>query len=96
MGCRWVSGVVESAAVAVVADRLKRGGMRWTVAGVNAMLGLAVLDPRRPDDFQPADARSPPLAAADRALAFARSCRTPDLANSKPHACAAIVAPVAT
>ena len=47
------SGVVESACGAVVADRLKRGGMRWTVAGANAMLALRcwVFD-RRLQDFQ--------------------------------------------
>ena len=31
MGLPVGSGVVESACGAVVADRLKRGGMRWTV-----------------------------------------------------------------
>ena len=65
MGLPVGSGVVESACGAVVADRLKRGGMRWTVAGANAMLALRcwILD-RRLHDFQPAAARSPPLAAA--------------------------------
>ena len=61
MGLPVGSGVVESACGAVVADRLKRGGMRWTVAGANAMLALRcwILD-RRLHDFQPAAARSPP------------------------------------
>ena len=65
MGLPVGSGVVESACGAVVADRLKRGGMRWTVAGANAMLALRcwTLDGRL-DEFQPAAARSPPAAMA--------------------------------
>ena len=54
MGLPVGSGVVESACGAVVADRLKRGGMCWTVARTNAMLALRcwILD-RRLHDFSP-------------------------------------------
>ncbi len=34
------NGVVEDACGNVVASRLKRGGMRWTVAGADAILAL--------------------------------------------------------
>lgn len=34
------SGVAESNCGAVVCDRLKRGGMRWTVAGTSAMMTM--------------------------------------------------------
>ena len=34
------SGVVESGCKRIVGDRLKRGGMHWTVDGANAIIAL--------------------------------------------------------
>ena len=34
------SGVVEAGCKHVVGDRLKRAGMRWTLAGANAIIAL--------------------------------------------------------
>ena len=46
------SGVVEGACRNVVASRLKRGGMRWTVAGADAILALrSYIVSDRFDDF---------------------------------------------
>ncbi len=46
------SGVVEGACRNVVASRLKRGGMRWTVAGADAILALrSYIVSHRFDDF---------------------------------------------
>ena len=46
------SGVVEGACGNVVASRLKRGGMRWTVAGADAILALrSCIVSDRFDDF---------------------------------------------
>ena len=41
------SGVVEAGCKQIGA-RLKRAGMRWTVAGANAILALCCCNPRRP------------------------------------------------
>ncbi len=46
------SGVVEGACGNVVASRLKRGGMRWTVAGADTILALrSYIVSNRFDDF---------------------------------------------
>lgn len=52
MGLCITTGVVEGACKHVVATRFKRGGMRWTVNGANAILALrcAILN-NRFDDF---------------------------------------------
>ena len=52
LGLCITTGVVEAGCKHVVATRLKRGGMRWTVNGANAILALrcAVLN-NRFDDF---------------------------------------------
>ena len=39
-GLRVASGVVEAGCKHVVGDRLKRAGMRWTLAGANAIIAL--------------------------------------------------------
>ena len=52
MGLCVATGVVEGGCKNIVASRLKRGGMRWTVAGANAIMALrcAILSDRF-DDF---------------------------------------------
>ena len=52
MGLCIGSGVVEGACRNVVCGRLKRGGMRWTVAGADAILALrSCIVSERFDDF---------------------------------------------
>ena len=50
MGLCVATGVVEGGCKNIVASRLKRGGMHWTVSGANAIIALrcAIL---RFDDF---------------------------------------------
>ena len=52
MGLCVATGVVEGGCKNIVASRLKRGGMHWTVAGANAIMALrcAILS-NRFDDF---------------------------------------------
>ena len=46
------SGVVEGACRNIVCGRLKRGGMRWTVVGADAILALrSCIVSDRIDDF---------------------------------------------
>ena len=52
MGLVVASGVVEGACRNIVAGRLKRGGMRWTVSGANAIIALrCAIESNRFDDF---------------------------------------------
>ena len=52
MGLVIASGVVEGACRNIVAGRLKRGGMRWTVSGANAIIALrCAIESNRFDDF---------------------------------------------
>ncbi len=52
MGLCVASGVVEAGCKHVVGTRLKRPGMHWSVAGVNAMAALRCAVPgHRFDDF---------------------------------------------
>ena len=52
MGLCVATGVVEGGCKNIVASRLKRGGMHWTVGGANAILALrcSILS-NRFDDF---------------------------------------------
>ena len=52
MGLCVASGVVEGGCKNIVASRLKQGGMRWTVAGANAIIALrCAVESNRFDDF---------------------------------------------
>ena len=52
MGLCVASGVVEGACRNIVGARLKQGGMRWTVAGANAIIALrCAVESNRFDDF---------------------------------------------
>ena len=52
MGLCVATGVVEGGCKHIVATRLKRGGMRWTVAGANAIIALrCAVESNRFDDF---------------------------------------------
>ena len=52
MGLVIASGVVEGGCKNIVASRLKRGGMRWTVNGANAIIALrCAIESNRFDDF---------------------------------------------
>ena len=42
MGLCVATGVVEGGCKNIVASRLKRGGMHWTVAGANAIMAPAI------------------------------------------------------
>ena len=44
------SGVVESGCKAVIGQRLKLSGMRWTVAGADAITTLRCQQASRPED----------------------------------------------
>ena len=68
------SGVVESAHGAVVADRPKRGGLCWTVAGVNAVLALRrwTLNGRF-DEFRPPQPDRHPLRWPPEGTCLARN-----------------------
>ena len=44
------SGVVESGCKAVIGQRLKLSGMRWTVAGADAIATLRCQQASRPED----------------------------------------------
>jgi hypothetical protein len=44
------SGVVESGCKAVIGQRLKMSGMRWTVAGADAIATLRCQRASRPED----------------------------------------------
>ena len=46
------TGVVEAGCKHIIATRLERGGMRWSVAGANAIIALrCALESNRFDDF---------------------------------------------
>ena len=46
------TGVVEGACKSVIGNRLKRGGMHWTVDGANAIIALrCALHSNRFDDY---------------------------------------------
>ena len=48
----FVFGVVEGGCKHIIGTRLKRGGMRWTVAGANAIIALrCAVESNRFDDF---------------------------------------------
>ena len=52
MGLCVASGVVEGGCKHIVGTRLKRAGMRWTVAGANAIIALrCTVESHRFDDF---------------------------------------------
>ncbi len=52
MGLCVASGVVEGACKNIVGNRLKQGGMRWTVNGANAIIALrCAVESNRFDDF---------------------------------------------
>ena len=52
MGLCVATGVVEGGCKHIVGTRLKRGGMRWTVAGANAIIALrCAVESNRFDDF---------------------------------------------
>ena len=52
MGLCVASGVVEGGCKHIVGARLKQGGMRWTVAGANAIIALrCAIESNRFDDF---------------------------------------------
>ena len=60
--CVWF-GAVESMCKGLVGERFKRRGMRWSVAGANAVLALrAAIFNEDYDDFWPSG-QAPPLAA---------------------------------
>jgi hypothetical protein len=44
------SGVVEAGCKAVIGQRLKSSGMRWTVAGADAISALRCQQASRPED----------------------------------------------
>ena len=52
MGLCVATGVVEGGCKHIIGTRLKRGGMRWTVAGANAIIALrCAVESHRFDDF---------------------------------------------
>lgn len=52
MGLCVATGVVEAGCKHIIATRLKRGGMRWSVAGANAIIALrCAVESNRFDDF---------------------------------------------
>ena len=52
MGLCVATGVVEGGCKHIVGARLKQGGMRWTVAGANAIIALrCAVESNRFDDF---------------------------------------------
>ena len=52
MGLCVATGVVEGGCKHIVGARLKHGGMRWTVAGANAIIALrCAVESNRFDDF---------------------------------------------
>ena len=52
MGLCVATGVVEGGCKHIIGTRLKRGGMRWTVAGANAIIALrCAVESNRFDDF---------------------------------------------
>ena len=52
MGLCVATGVVEGGCKHIIATRLKCGGMRWTVAGANAIIALrCAVESNRFDDF---------------------------------------------
>ncbi len=54
MGLVGASGVVEGGCKNIVAGRLKRGGMRWTVSGANAIIALrCAIESNRFDHYCP-------------------------------------------
>ena len=54
------TGVVEGACKSVVGNRLKRGGMHWTVAGANAIIALrCAIKSNRFDDYWERQAANP-------------------------------------
>lgn len=64
MGLMIGSGMVESACGNLVAARFKRGGMRWSKAGANAILPLrACVQSGLYDDYWRHRRKRPPLAA---------------------------------
>ena len=64
MGLRVGSGTVGSMCKGLVGERFKRRGMRWTVAGANAVLALrAAIFNDRYDDFRRPPSQAPPLTA---------------------------------
>ena len=64
MGLCVGSGTVESMCKGLVGERFKRRGMRWSVAGANAVLALRVaIFNDDYDDFWPPPGEAPPLAA---------------------------------
>ena len=53
MGPCVATGVVEAGCKHIIATRLRRGGMRWTVAGANALIALrCAVESNRFDDFR--------------------------------------------
>ena len=53
MGLCVATGVVEGGCKHIVGTRLKRAGMRWTVAGANAIIALrCTVESNRFDDFR--------------------------------------------
>ena len=64
MGLCVGSGTVESMCKGLVGERFKRRGMRWSVAGANAVLALrATIFNDDYDDFWPSPGEALPLAA---------------------------------
>ena len=60
MGLCVASGVVEGGCKHIVGARLKQGGMRWTVAGANAIIALrCTVESNRFDDFWERRASAP-------------------------------------
>ena len=52
MGLVVASGVLEGGCKSIVDNRLKQGGMRWTVNGANAIIALrCAIESNRFDDF---------------------------------------------
>ncbi|MDD9980204.1 MAG: ISKra4 family transposase, partial [Gammaproteobacteria bacterium] len=52
MGLCVATGVVEGGCKNIIGARLKQGGMRWTVAGANAIIALrCAVESNRFDDF---------------------------------------------
>ena len=53
IGLCVATGVVEGGCKHIITTRLKRGGMRWTVAGANAIIALrCAVGSNRFDDFR--------------------------------------------